>query len=478
MLTYDLTHNGDTPLYEYLYRCIKEDITGENLIAGQKLPSKRTFAKNLGVSVITVENAYEQLIAEGYIYSVPKSGYFVMELNKTFEQPEEVKEQTKENEIIPAEIEEEQYIADFASNQTPHDLFPFGSWAKVIREVLNDSRIQLMTNSPWGGVLALRESIAKYLKEFRGMNVVPEQIIIGAGTEYLYGQLIKLLGTDKSYAVENPGYGKISKIYNSYKVACSYIDMDKDGIIVDELEKKKVDIMHISPSHHFPTGIVMPISRRYELLGWAAKSDKRYIIEDDYDSELRLSGQPIPTLQSIDVSDKVIYMNTFTKTLASTVRIGYMVLPKPLLKRYIDKLSFYSCTVSNFEQYTLARFMEEGGFEKHINRMRNHYHKKRDLILNSIEKSRLKKHVQISGQEAGVHFLMQIDTKLSDEDFVGAAKKRGVKLAPLSTYYYENQEMVQHTFVINYSSIPLDRIEEVVEIISAIVDNASSDVNG
>ena len=186
--------------------------------------------------------------------------------------------------------------------------------------------------------------------------------------------------------------------------------MDSDGVKVSELEEKKADIVHISPSHHYPTGIVMPISRRYELLGWASKNENHYIIEDDYDSELRLSGQPIPTLQSIDVSDKVIYMNTFTKTLSSTVRISYMVLPGQLLDEFYKKLSFYSCTVSNFEQYTLAKFIQEGYFEKHINRLRNYYHSKRDTLITAIRSSRLNESVTISGEEAGVHFLMEINT--------------------------------------------------------------------
>ena len=181
-----------------------------------------------------------------------------------------------------------------------------------------------MINSPCAGILKLRSAIAKYLREFRGMQVLPEQIIVGAGTEYLHNLLIQLLGNDLVYGVEDPGYHKIARIYESMKVRYEPVPLDQDGVSVQELEKRSVDIIHTSPSHHFPTGTVMPVSRRYELLGWAAKSDHHYIIEDDYDSELRLGGKPFPTLQSIDVSDKVIYMNTFTKTLASTVRISYM----------------------------------------------------------------------------------------------------------------------------------------------------------
>ena len=239
------------------------------------------------------------------------------------------------------------------------------------------------------------------------------------------------------------------------KVRYEPVPLDQDGVSVQELEKRSVDIIHTSPSHHFPTGTVMPVSRRYELLGWAAKSDHHYIIEDDYDSELRLGGKPFPTLQSIDVSDKVIYMNTFTKTLASTVRISYMVLPQTLAEKFYRELSFYSCTVSNFEQYTLAEFIENGSFEKHINRLRNYYQNKRDLILQALEKKPLGDYVTIEEEEAGVHFLMHLRTELKEESIVTQAKSRGVKLKPLSGYYADTAEAAkqENTYVMNYSSI-------------------------
>ena len=458
MITYTFTNTGSDSLYEYLYKCIKNDILQGNIRAGEKLPSKRTFAKNLGISVITVENAYEQLIAEGYIYSIPKKGFYVTDLKKEVE----TEKKTVTKEMVPITGGESGYFADFTSNQTQSELFPFTVWTRMIREVLGENQIQLMTNPPCGGIYPLREAIAKYLKEFRGMTVLPEQIIIGAGTEYLYGLLIQLLGTDKIYAVENPGYRKIAKIYRSWKVACEYIDMDEEGVQIGELQRKRVDILHISPSHHYPTGIVMPVSRRYELLGWAAKSNSHYIIEDDYDSELRLGGQPIPTMQSIDVSDRVIYMNTFTKTLASTVRISYMILPPPLLEQFYERLSFYSCSVSNFEQYTLGKFIEEGFFEKHINRLRNHYHKKRDALLTAIRNSRLGDCVCISGEEAGVHFLMEIQTEKEEEEFLAAAQARGIRLSPLSAHYHNQETERRNVYVMNYSSVETDNAQEIV----------------
>ena len=238
--------------------------------------------------------------------------------------------------------------------------------------------------------------------------------------------------------------------------------MDEKGILVNELENSGADVVHISPSHHFPTGIVTPISRRYELLGWASKGEGRYIIEDDYDSELRLGGKPIPTLQSIDISEKVIYMNTFTKTLASTVRISYMILPRPLLEQFYQKLSFYSCTVSNFEQYTLDLFIKEGYFEKHINRLRNYYQNKKNGFLSAIWDSGLHKCVEISGEEAGVHFLMKLKTEKAEENVIELAKAQGIKLSPLSKFYYEKKTGIENTYVMNYSSVDMERIGKIV----------------
>lgn len=458
MLTYSFTNIGSDSLYQHLYKSIKKDIIQRNLQAGDKLPSKRSFAKNLGISVITVENAYAQLIAEGYIYSIPKKGFFVSDVN--FTPGHTGSAITMEN--VSLSSGSTGYLADFTSNQADIETFPFSIWAKLVREVLNENQQELVTNPPSGGILPLRTAIARHLREFRDICVEPEQIIIGAGTEYLYGLLIQLLGFDKRYAVEDPGYKKIARIYEKHQVACSYIPMDESGIMIEELERSQSDIIHISPSHHFPTGRITSISRRYELLGWAAKSEQRYIIEDDYDSEFRMVGKPIPSMLNIDVSEKVIYMNTFTKTLASTVRISYMVLPRHLVNQFYTELSFYSCTVSNFEQYTLARFIQNGYFEKHINRMRNYYHNKRDFLLDTLYASALAPYVTITEEDSGLHLIMQIRTSLSDEDFCLLAQQHGIKIAALSGFYTYNKPENSHCFVINYSSVKEENIEKAI----------------
>ena len=479
MLTYSFENIGHTPLYEHLYRCIRNDIRNGTLHAGMKLPSKRSFASNLGVSPITVENAYAQLLSEGYIYSIAKKGYYVSDFSGSLLPPSSVpgeedlslsvksgqpsmpasvgaKEALLSQETKPA------YYADFSSNQTRPDNFPFSVWAKLMRETMQKKDTELMTKPPCGGIFELREAIAGHLRQFRDMHVSPEQIFVGAGTEYLYGLLVQFLGFDKIYAIENPGYEKIDQIYKSYRVRRRFIDMDARGIRMDRLEESGADVVHISPSHHFPTGIITPISRRYELLGWAARSDSRYIIEDDYDSEFRLTGRPIPALQSIDLMEKVIYINTFSKSLTSTMRISYMVLPPDLARRFTEQMSFYSCTVSNFEQYALMRFIREGYLEKHINRMRNYYHRQRDALLHAIKKSPLSSRVTITEEDSGLHFLMKIDTGLSDAELMERARKKGLRLTALSRYYHKPSGDVEHIFIMNYSYLETEHIPEAI----------------
>ena len=470
MLTYSFADLGSDSLYEHLYKCIKNDILNGVLAIGEKLPSKRNFAKNLNISTITVENAYAQLMAEGYIYSLPKKGYFVADISTSLLE-NSFTEAPSPATPVPSEFPTRQadYFADFVSNSISADNFPFSIWAKIIREVISEESQALMTNPPSGGIPQLRNAIAQYLFQFRGMKVDPAQIIIGAGTEYLYGLLIQLLGNENTFAVEDPGYRKIAQIYNSHHAECHHIPLDHYGVELSALEESGADIIHISPSHHYPTGIVTPISRRYELLGWASKSPSRYIIEDDYDCEFRLQGKPIPSLQSIDVMEKVIYINTFSKSLASTIRISYMVLPHHLLERFYRQLGFYSCTVSNFEQYTLARFISQGYFEKHINRTRNFYKTQRDTLLECIKNSPLASRSTIMEEDAGLHFLLKLDTSLSDEALIEKAKQAGLHIACLSKYYYKPEKKTEHTLVMNYSGLEPEKIPEAVRRLSECI---------
>jgi len=349
------------------------------------------------------------------------------------------------------------------------DKFPYSQWAKVMREVLSIRERELLDTVPFQGIYELRKEIAEYLYEYRGMQVSPERIIVGAGTEYLYGRLIHLLGRDCVYAVEDPGYQKITKLYAANDVTWKYIGIDEYGISVEELAKSGADVVHVSPGHHFPTGTIMPVGRRQKLLEWAAEERDRYIIEDDYDSEFRFVKRPVPAVQSMDMNHRVIYMNNFSKTLAPSIRISYMVLPQKLMDRYVSTMNFYSCTVSAFEQYAMVEFMQKGYFERHIQRMKNYYKSKRDSILKLLQESPLMTLLVIEEKDAGNHFLLKIDTQLSDVQIKWAMKDVGIKLDFLSEFCMQNKEEHMHTMIINYSNLKeeefqaaLRRLEEIL----------------
>lgn len=463
MLTYDFEKIEGT-LYEYVYRCLKNDILSGGVLPGEKLPSKRTFARNNGVSTITIQNAYDQLISEGYIYTIPKKGYYVAEIGEMRKVPQE--SNIKLNINMPKESEAK---IDLSSNQIHPDKFPFSVWAKLSRETISEKKHELMEVSPTGGKYELRCAIAEHLKSFRGMLVDPNQIVVGAGTEYLYGLLVQLLGQDNNICLENPGYKKVEQIYSQYNIKCSCADIDDYGLSVENLKKSGADIAHISPNHHFPTGITMPANRRYEVLAWANEKEGRYIIEDDYDSEFRSSGRPVPTLFSIDACEKVIYMNTFSKSLTHTMRISYMVLPVHLVNRFYEKLSFYACTVSNFEQHTLTKFIEQGYFEKHINRMRLYYSRQGKKVLEVIKKSKLNDYCQVIENGAGTHFLLKVKTQIDDEMLIKNLREKGIVVKSLMDYYLDNARENQHVLVINYSNLEAEWMEKACEEIYNII---------
>ena len=469
MLTYTLEPHTSVPLYEQLIRRIKEDISSGILNPGEKLPSKRSLAGNLGISTITVETTYQQLIAEGYITSAPRRGYFVSDISSlpsvsVTQDPMDHRSKTEPTlrEIPPV------YTTDFSNSATPGENFPFTIWAKLSREVLSGESSRLLKTSPGTGIPELRTAIARHLYSYRGISCSPEQIVVGAGTEYLYGLLIQLLGFNRIYGVEDPGYRKISRVYQSYGVSCRHIPLEDFGKCPEILNETEADVLHISPSHHFPTGRVMPIRERNILLQWAAEGD-RTIIEDDYDSEFRMVGQPIPSLFETDPFGHVIYMNTFTKTLASTVRISYMVLPEGLMNRFRERLAFYSCTVSNFEQYTLSLFLTSGSFGRHLNRMRNYYRAKRDRILTILTDSPLASRMRIREEDAGLHFLMELDMQMPDQCFTEKCAAEHIRITPLSTYYHDPGQAPQHIFVINYSSLDETRLPDAVRKMAGIL---------
>lgn len=445
MLTYELKKSPGVPLYEALYRCIRGDILSGTLKPGEKLPSKRTLAQNLEVSKITVETAYNQLAAEGYIRSQEKVGYFVEKVEcRPQPQPGRVPQETAAAQEFPV---------DLTANGT--EQFPFSVWSRLQREVMLDYGEKLLLPLPNQGIPELRLAIAGHLAAFRGMHVEPENILIGAGTDFLYNLLIQLLGRGKIYAVEEPGYDKIRRIYAAGGVRCVSAPMDSQGVMPESL--KDADVLHFSPSHHFPTGLVTPVSRRMELLNWA--QGEKWIIEDDYDSEFRFDSHPKPAMQSLDGSGRVIYMNTFSKSLAPSIRISYMVLPAGLMHRFQQELGFYSCTVPSFEQYTLARFLSRGHFEKHINRMRKFYKNRRNAVVSLLENCAFSRHLTIMEQDAGLHFLLNVDTELSDRDLTARLEAAGIRVKALSEYYHDSTED-RHCLVVNYSGLKEEQLQK------------------
>ena len=464
LLTYTLSSDDGKPLYEQLCVCLRGDILSGRLPSGLHLPSKRSLSANLGVSTITVEYAYNRLIDEGYVRSEPKKGYYVADLTGL-----EVCESERPTASIRLPEKSLDAALDLSGNRSPAARFPFSVWAHLMRETISEKGETLLLPAPCGGVRPLREAIAAHLRSFRGMSVDPDQIIVGAGTEYLYGLLIQLLGKDRIYCLEDPGYRKIAQIYASNGACCRWASMDDAGISLAGLEATEADVVHISPTHHFPTGITMPVSRRYELLSWAVSAPGRIIIEDDYDSEFRLTGRPIPSLQSIDPDGRVIYMNTFSKTLASTIRISYMILPPVLANRYYEQLSFYSCTVSSFEQYCLARFLSGGWFEKHLNRTRLFYARLRRELLREIADSRISDRLEVLERDSGLHFLLQIQTEKPDALLLSQLRGQGIHLLPLSAYYRNPEASPEHTFIISYSSLSAEDLKQALEVLAGLI---------
>ncbi len=464
MLTYNLSRTDTKSLYEQLYERIREDIRAGTLKPDERLPSKRTLAQHLRVSVITVENAYAQLIDEGYVIALEKRGYFAVPFESTVAPVAWLPS-------VQSEPPASDWYMDFSGGGTSAEGFPFSVWAKIMRGVLQEKDKKLLEPLAHNGVYELREAIAKHLYRFRGLSVDPSQIVIGAGTEYLYNILVQLLGREKVYAVENPGHKKIARIYRLNGVTAVPVPVDAEGLSAAALRLTGAEVVHISPAHNFPTGTVMSVSRRQSLLAWAGEQNGRYILEDDYDSEFRFSGLPIPSLFSADSAEKVIYINTFSRTIAPSIRISYMILPPHLINAYEDTLSFYSCTVPAFEQYALSRFIGGGFFEKHINRMKKQYRQEREAVVAAIRESPLAPYVTVGEEKAGLHFLMKINTALPDEAIRRRAEDNKIRLVFLSDYAFLPDAATNHVLVIHFAGIDIKKLPEALKRISSIFVN-------
>lgn len=460
MLTVELKSKDKTPLYEQLYLKIRGLITEGELVEGEKLPSERGLAANLQISRNTVTLAYEQLYAEGYVEVRPQSGYYVNKIDRINSEKKEEFTDIKNESVNP----EPEYEYDFSPFSLCKESFPYRMWDRLYRQCMRDRGEELFNLGERQGDMKLRVAIAKYLFGYRGLSVKPENMIIGAGTGYLLQLLEHLIDEKSIIAMENPTYMQAYRIFSSLNREVYPINLDENGLKVEELKRSEAKAVYLTPSHQFPTGVVMPIKRRKEILGWAAGED-RYIIEDDHDSEFRYKGLPIPPMKAIDTGNKVVYLGTFSRTIAPAIRIGFMVLPDGLLKVYRKKLAFLACTVPRIDQAVLTEFILGGHYERHINKARKIYKSRHDKLISSLKVFGDK--VKIMGGNAGMHLMVKFKFDMTDEEVVSRAEKSGIKLVGLSKHRIgESPEGGEAYILIGYGNISEDRIEEGIKILA------------
>lgn len=446
-MTIHLQAKGEKCLYEQIYDYIKQEIKAGKLLTGERLPSTRFLAEYLQVSRSTVEVAYEQLLSEGYIEAKPYKGYFVCQMDELFWMDNRQEKEQQKGEVLcknkrekekEKQKEKEELKIDFSPTGIDMSIFPFGVWKKITKNILSDNSSSLFALGHPQGDWELRTTISRYLHSSRGVNCTPQQIIVGAGNDFLLLLLEKILGRHVHIAMENPTYKHAYQIFQSFAYPIVTVNMDENGMLVSELEKEKVTAAYVMPSHQYPTGSVMPIGRRTELLKWAKKEEERYLIEDDYDSEFRYRGKPIPSLQGFDKQGKVIYIGTFSKAIAPAIRVSYMVLPYKLLKRYQKECFFYSSTVSRIDQRILNEFIRDGYFERHLNKMRKIYRIRHDLLLELLEP--FQKDFTISGENAGLHLLLTGKKGQKEDELKARAEAFGVKIYGLSDSYIQSKK--------------------------------------
>lgn len=427
-LTTALDAASGVPLYEQLYRSLAAEMRTGAVPAGTRMPGKRRLAAELSVSVNTVDAAYQMLAAEGYLEARERSGFYVQEYLAL---PESVAPAAPPKaEAVP---ERRPIRYDLSTRGVDPGLFPFRTWARLQKELLYSSP-ELLTHGDAQGDLALRQALASYLEEYRGVRCSAHQIVVGAGLEYLLGLLAPLLPGPA--AVENPGYPRAKQVLENNGVACCCLPVDEDGLSIRALSDSGAAVCYVTPSHQFPTGVTMPAGRRAELLHWAARCPgRRYIIEDDYDSEFRFDTRPLPSLQGMAGADgPVVYLSTCSRSLAPSIRIAYMVLPEQLLPAWHAKYRLYSSTVSRFEQQTLARFITGGYFTRHLARERVAYKARRDALTAALQEAFAPEELHLTGLHTGLHLLAELRDPPPDDALRAAAEVEGVRLSLLSDY--------------------------------------------
>ncbi len=458
-LTIPLDAGEKQPLYLQIYTFIRREAEAGRIVKGEKLPSARALALQLNVSRSTVDLAYGQLVAEGYLEAYPCRGYFLSGLEAVERQdlPEETCRE------IPAGQREEEGIRwDFTLSGIAPDGFPCNVWRKLSREVLASDDGSLFQLGDPQGDRGLREAIASYLYHSRGALCAPEQILVGAGNDYLLLLLSVILGEERRVAMEDPTYRSARETFGNLGWPVCAVAMDSQGMDPEELRKSGADLAYVMPSHQFPMGTVMPIGRRMKLLAWAAEKEGRYLIEDDYDSEFRYRGKPIPALLGADTLGKVIYLGTFSRSVAPAIRVSYMVLPSALMKRYRGLNKVFSATVSRVDQKILELFLKQGYYSRHLNRMRIRYREKRDLLAAGLR--RIAAVESIVGEEAGVHLAVRLKKGVSEQRRVRQAASLGVRVYGLSGYLLgERREEDPPVILLGYAAMEAKELKEALK---------------
>ena len=447
----DLQGGAKAPLYEKIYEYIKNEIVDGKISKGEKLPSTRLLAKNLSVSRSTVELAYDQLLAEGYIEAEPYRGYFVCDVEALYQLG-------WKTEIKHGAGSSKQKEIDFSPYTIDTQNFPYNVWRKLHKKVLLDDREEILLSGDGQGDYELRVAIADYLHQARGVNCAAEQIVIGAGNEYLELLLAQVLGEKKTVLMDDPTYLQAYRTFSNMGYLVKNIPAEQGSMPIEAVRRENADILYVMPSHQFPLGTVMPLKQRLELLKWASEKEGRYLIEDDHDSEYRYKGKPIPSLQSIDHEEKVIYLGTFSKSIAPSLRISYMVLPQHLLKNYQNFCGFYSTTVSKIQQEVLREFIRGGYFGRHLNKMRGIYKNKHDFLVSELKKRPWVEN--IAGDNAGLHVLVHVDTQMNEAELCERAAEQGIHLMGISEHYIHKPPVLKPVLLLGYGKPDEKRILE------------------
>lgn len=468
----ELTPNLDitkrTPLYEQLYEYMKNEMLQGHIQKGVRLPSVRALSKYLGISRNTVEAAYAQLVAEGYVESKPRQGFIVKEFDKEC-LPKPLFQKTYET-PKPAETVKQAYDFRYGNIDIAH--FPMKAWRACMNEAMDTPPEQLLWYGERQGDIELREQIAHYLFQARGIHCSYEQIVIGAGIHQMTGLLCQLFSQETdTIAMENPSYDGIRTVFANHRYRVVPISLEKDGLNITELEKSEATVIYVTPSHQLPLGMVLPIGKRQKLLKWAEKTDG-FIIEDDYDSEFRYEGKSIPSLKALDTQDRVIYVGTFSKVLTPAIRVCYMVLPVRLLEVFQNTFYNYNQPVATIVQKALALFMKKGYLERHIRKMRNVYAKKRQALIAAIDEN-FGTDATIIGEKAGLHLLVRFRHVTDVSGLVERAKNEGINIYSAAKYWFDPTTSPPPYILLGFGGMSEHEIKEGVRQLREIVRSDS-----